>query len=257
MDKKIVFFDIDGTLLNKQNVIPQSTKDAIKTLRENGVYVAIATGRAPKMFEDILKELNINSYISNNGQYVVFEGKTIYTNPMQTEALHMLAEDAANLKHPMLFTNEKNVVVTDENHPHINESYLHLGLDYPAVNKSYYKEHDLFQCCVFCEQKDEEFYLNKYPQFDFIRWHEFSIDVLPKGGSKAQGIEKMLELTGFTKENTYAFGDGLNDLEMISFVGTGVAMGNAVEELKQVANHVTTSSCEDGIYNALRTFELI
>ncbi|GGE73217.1 Cof-type HAD-IIB family hydrolase [Priestia taiwanensis] len=255
--KKIVFFDIDGTLLNKQNKIPQSTKDAINTLRENGVYVAIATGRAPQMFEDIREELNIDSYISNNGQYVVFEGKEIYTNPMHTEALHMLAEDAATHKHPMLFTNEKEVIITHEDHPHVNESYLHLGLDYPAVNKDYYKDNDLFQCCVFCEKGEEQFYMNKYPQFDFIRWHDLSIDVLPKGGSKAEGIAKMLELTGFTQENTYAFGDGLNDLEMIAYVGTGVAMGNAVEPLKEVANHITTSSCEDGIYHALKTFDLI
>lgn len=79
---KLSFFDIDGTLLDHDKKIPQSTRDAVKQLQEKGVHVAIATGRAPFMFEDIRKELNIHNYVSFNGQYVVFEDEVIFNNPL-------------------------------------------------------------------------------------------------------------------------------------------------------------------------------
>ena len=79
---KIVFFDIDGTLLDHEKKLPASTKEAIKQLQDSGVFVAIATGRAPFMFESLREELGIDTFVSFNGQYVVFEGKVVYKNPL-------------------------------------------------------------------------------------------------------------------------------------------------------------------------------
>ena len=80
-----MFFDIDGTLLDQNKKMSDSTKKAIEKLKENGVFVAIATGRAPFMFENLRKEIDIDSFVSFNGQYVVFENEVIYKNPMQTD----------------------------------------------------------------------------------------------------------------------------------------------------------------------------
>ena len=92
---------------------------------------------------------------------------------------------------------------------------------------------EIYQSLLFCEIDEEKQYFKNYPKFDFIRWHPYSVDILPKGGSKAEGIKKMIDRLGFELKDVYAFGDGLNDLEMLKAVGTGVAMGNGVPEAKR------------------------
>ena len=76
--------------MDSDKKIPQSTKEALHLLKENGIYTAIATGRAPFMIKDLLEELEIDSYVSFNGQYVVFEGEVIYRNPLSKEQLTQL-----------------------------------------------------------------------------------------------------------------------------------------------------------------------
>ncbi|SFJ54269.1 Cof-type HAD-IIB family hydrolase [Thermoflavimicrobium dichotomicum] len=251
MEKKIVFFDIDGTLLNEAKQIPASTKKAIQLLQESGVYTAIATGRVPYEMEWILEELNIRSFVSINGQYVVFEGKEIYTNPMDPAIFEDITQFAKSHGHPIAFCNHQEIRATAAGHPYIQASYRSLNWDYPPVDKHFYKHFPIFQGHLFCKEKDEQIYIERYPEYSFIRWHECAMDILPKGCSKAVGIQKLLEVTGIKKENSYAFGDGLNDIEMLQFVGTGVAMGNAVPELKEVADVITASSSEDGIFQGL------
>lgn len=106
---KIVFFDIDGTLLKHDKTIPESTKKAIRQLKEQDVFVAIATGRAPFMFADIRKELEIDSYVSFNGQYVVFEDQPIYKNPLNQEDLIKLHKKAMSHLHPLVFLDERDM----------------------------------------------------------------------------------------------------------------------------------------------------
>src|SRR5699024_11160356 len=102
MNKKIVFFDIDGTLVDAQKVVPESTKKAIKILQYNGVIVALSTGRPPFLYEHIRKELNIDTYISFTGQHVVFEGKLIYSKPLEVRIVANLYKDAMKRNFPMM-----------------------------------------------------------------------------------------------------------------------------------------------------------
>ncbi|HLO11993.1 MAG TPA: HAD-IIB family hydrolase, partial [Pseudoneobacillus sp.] len=88
--KKIVFFDIDGTLLDHEKNLPASTKKALQLLKDNGVFVAIATGRAPFMFTGLREELEIDSFVSFNGQFVVFENEIIYENTLNEKELEKL-----------------------------------------------------------------------------------------------------------------------------------------------------------------------
>src|SRR5690625_363921 len=100
MDKKIIFFDIDGTLVNEEKQIPTSTKESINQLQQAGAHVAIATGRPPFMFKDIRDELGINTYVSFNGQYVVLDGQVIYENPIQMEKIKQLHDDSLKYDYP-------------------------------------------------------------------------------------------------------------------------------------------------------------
>jgi Cof subfamily protein (haloacid dehalogenase superfamily) len=255
--KKIVFFDIDGTLLDHEKKLPASTKKAINLLRENEVFVAIATGRAPFMFEGLRQELDIDSYVSFNGQYVVFENEAIYENPLKEGDLDRFLQATKKNKHPLIFMNDKTMKATVTHHPFIETGMGSLMIPHPEQDAAFYKNRSIYQSLLFCEEQDEGLYFEDYPNFDFIRWHPYSVDVLPRGGSKAEGINKMIERLGFNLKDVYAFGDGLNDLEMLKAVGTSVAMGNGVPEAKEKADFITTDVSEDGIWNGLKELQLI
>ncbi|MGA9227298.1 MAG: Cof-type HAD-IIB family hydrolase [Mesobacillus sp.] len=254
---KIVFFDIDGTLLDHDKNLPASTKEAITLLKENGVFVAIATGRAPFMFENLRKELDIDSFVSFNGQYVVFENEPIYKNPLNSQKIEELYFKAKEKGHPVVFMNHMTMKASVKHHAYIEESLGGLKFAHPDHDDAFYVDRDLYQTLLFCEEGVEDFYRETYPDFTLIRWHPYSVDILPAGGSKAEGIKKMIERLGFKPEDVYAFGDGLNDFEMLKAAGTGVAMGNAVPELKEHANLVTRDVDDDGIWYGLKELKLI
>ncbi|MEH7156134.1 Cof-type HAD-IIB family hydrolase [Neobacillus drentensis] len=255
--KKIVFFDIDGTLLDHEKKLPESTKKAINLLKENDVFVAIATGRAPFMFEGLRELLGIDSYVSFNGQYVVFEDQVIYENPLDEAELKKIYLHSKTNGHPLVFMNEKTMKSSVEHHPFIEKSMGSLNFPHPGKDDTFYVNRKMYQSLLFCDEHDEKLYLSDYPQFEFIRWHSYSMDILPKGGSKAEGIKKMIGRLGFELKDVYAFGDGLNDLEMLKAVGTGVSMGNGVPEAKEIANLITSDVANDGIWNGLKELQLI
>jgi len=255
--KKIVFFDIDGTLLDHEKKLPESTKKAINLLKKNDVFVAIATGRAPFMFEGLREELGIDSFVSFNGQYVIFEDQVIYENPLDEAELKKLFLHSKTNDHPLVFMNEKTMKASVKHHPFIEKSMGSLNFPHPEEDDTFYVNRKMYQSLLFCEEHDKKLYFSNYPQFEFIRWHPNSVDVLPKGGSKAEGIKKMIGRLGFELKDVYAFGDGLNDLEMLKAVGTGVSMGNGVPEAKEIANLITSDVSNDGIWNGLKELQLI
>ena len=95
------------------------------------------------------------------------------------------------------------------------------------------------------------------PRSEATRWNPLFTDVIPRGSSKSVGIDKMLEHFGIALDETMAFGDGGNDISMLQHAGIGVAMGNAGDEVKKVADYVTSSVDEDGVINALRHFGVL
>jgi Cof subfamily protein (haloacid dehalogenase superfamily) len=255
--KKIVFFDIDGTLLDHEKNLPLSTKKAIYELKNNGVFVAIATGRAPFMFENLREELDIDSFVSFNGQYVVFENEVIYENPLKESELEKLYKDSFHQNHPLIFMDEKTMKATVKHHSFIETCLHSLKFPHPEQDADFYMNKNIYQTLIFCRNGEEQYYLEKYPHFDFVRWHPYSLDIIPTGGSKAEGIKKMIERLGFVLKDVYAFGDGLNDIEMLKAVGTGVAMGNGVSEAKEHADFITSDVSEKGIWNGLKELQLI
>ncbi|MFE8699976.1 Cof-type HAD-IIB family hydrolase [Cytobacillus sp. FJAT-54145] len=257
-NRSVIFFDIDGTLLNHDKELPNSTKDAVFKLKELGHEVAIATGRAPFMFEQLRKELEIDTYISYNGQYVVLNGSELYTNPLNIHSLEKLTAEALENDHPVVFMDHEDMRANVQEHEYITESIGTLKIDmFPSIDPHYYKGRDLYQTLLFCTEGEERQYAQQYDAFDFIRWHPVAVDVLPKGGSKAKGIQKVVEKLGFSEDSIFAFGDGLNDREMLQTVKNSVAMGNAEEEIKEVAKYITKSVDEDGILHGLKMVGLL
>ncbi|MBS4177278.1 Cof-type HAD-IIB family hydrolase [Lederbergia citrea] len=255
--KKIVFFDIDGTLLDDDKNLPVSTKEAIKTLQKNGIYTAIATGRAPFMVTKLLQELNMESYVSFNGQYVVFGNEVVYTNPLCSINLKKLAKEASIHNHHLVYMNESTLKSNVKYDHRIKESLESLKMVHPEHDPMFYEKTEIYQTLLFAKEGEDEYLEAFEDDFTFIRWHEDALDVVPKGGSKAEGIKKLIARLGFNMKDVYAFGDGLNDIEMLKTVGTGVAMGNALEAVKMYADYVTTNVENDGIVNGLKAVGLL
>lgn len=253
----MIFFDIDGTLLNEDKELPSSTKEAIAYLKKAGHQVAIATGRAPFMFQDLREELGIDTYVSFNGQYVVVDGEVIYKNPLPTETLKLLLDFAKKNEHSLVFMDHEDMRSSIEYDPFIEESIGTLKIDHPKHDQTYLNDREIYQTLLFCNQAAEQPYIHAFNQFQFVRWHPVSTDILPAGGSKAKGIEKMISHLGLASDQIYAFGDGLNDIEMLTFVKNSVAMGNAHDEVKKVAKHVTKHVNEDGILHGLQLVGLL
>ncbi|RYM04620.1 Cof-type HAD-IIB family hydrolase [Sporolactobacillus sp. THM7-7] len=261
MQPKIVFFDIDSTLYDFNKSVPDSTAEAIAILQEKGIVTVIATGRAPFMFSDLREKLNIHSFVSFNGSYVVYQHAPIYKSPLSRHALRELEKQSAERDYPLVFLNEKTMKADRGIGEKVKEGISSLKLKVPMPEKDphFYLENDIYQALLFYSEKDDSAYLEKSPldTFNYVRWHPYSVDVIPRHGSKAAGIRKVLEITGFSLEEACAFGDGNNDVEMLSYVGTGVAMGNAVRAAKAAADFVTRPVNQDGVYYGLRKIGLI
>ncbi|WP_414051220.1 Cof-type HAD-IIB family hydrolase [Macrococcus animalis] len=257
MKQHLIFFDIDGTLYNDDKVMSEATKKTINVLQENGHILAIATGRAPFMLQDVLKETGIKNYISFNGQFAKMNGEIVYENPLDLESLKKLEIDATANNHPLVFLNEHEMVSNIEYHDYIKESIGTLKFDHPRHEVNFYLDKPIYQTLLFNTPEEDICYDGKYDKIRFIRWHEMSRDVVPTGGSKFEGIKKVSEVLNIPIEDCIAVGDGNNDLEMIEGVGLGIVMGNGVDALKEVADYVTDDVNNEGIMKAFKHFKLI
>lgn len=255
--KKILFFDVDGTLFNSEKKLPSSAKEALFQARANGHEIAIATGRAPFMIADLLQELEINTYITFNGQYVVHNGQVLFKNGIEMSVLKRIIEFGETRNEPVVFLDDQRMIASVDGNPAVLESLQTLKYPYPAIDSTYYMKKSIYQTLIFMEEQDEMLYREKFPEVEFVRWHKFSCDILPKGGSKAKGIQLLLEKTGRSLKNAIAFGDGLNDIEMLQTVGLGVAMGNGHDKVKAVANFIAGHVDEDGLAHAMKDLGLI
>lgn len=273
--RKIVFFDIDGTLVSKQNHIPESTKRAIKELKKRDILPVIATGRAPLLLEEVRQKLEIDSYISMNGQLVVLNGEVIFANPLPKEVVTRLTDEAAKQNNGVMLCGSQDVYtnslislakrssvlsllkgLTKLIPGKIQLKLLRRAMKKPPEPKDYAGK-DIYQVILEASPGEENHFENQFPELTFTRSNSFSLDIIGKGISKASGIETFIEALGVKKEDTYAFGDSLNDLEMLQYVGVGVAMGNGLPEVKKVSDMVTEDVTEDGIEKGLKKLELI
>ncbi|GEK89513.1 hypothetical protein SAMN04488100_11516 [Alkalibacterium putridalgicola] len=272
---KIVFLDIDGTLVTKYNTIPQSTKRAIQKLKENNVMPVISTGRAPLLIEEVRRELGIDSYIAMNGQLVVHEGEVVYHNPIEQETVDQLIDRAVDKNDGIILCGAKDIFSNSIVSLAKRSSVLTLlkglvKLVPGSIQLSFfsrlikkppkpedYEGKPIYQVIIETSQEEEEQYREAFDMLNFARSNHYTVDVISKGISKATGIEHYLNHVGVDLKDTYAIGDSPNDLEMLGYVETSIAMGNSWDNVKEIADYVTDDVDKDGIEKALKHFGLI
>ena len=259
---KAVFFDIDGTLVSfNTHKISDSSKKAIKLLKEKGIKVFIATGRIKNHINNI-DDLVFDGYITVNGFDCYIGDKIIYRHTIAKEEIYSLIDYLKNIElfpcgimiNSGIFVN----YITKE----VEEVSRAINLPIITVN-DYYKFleeniNDILQINLFVDKNKEKELMNKiFKNCNCTRWHKLFADVNTKGGGKHIGMDKVIEHYGIKLEETIAFGDGGNDISMIKHAHIGIAMGNANEELKEIADYITDDVDNDGIFNALKHFNII
>lgn len=259
MKKKLLFFDIDGTLYNSMKKLPNSAREAIEEARKRGHEIAIATGRSPFFLKEVSEELQIDSYVSFNGQFVVYKGQAISKRPIPQKSLQKLTDLAEKKNLPIVYLDEHRMTSATEFHNEVKISMDSLFYPMPEFDEEHYKSADIYQALLYASVEQKVEFIKEFPELTFIRWHKFSDDVINCDVSKAYGIEQFIKHTDFTMADTIVFGDGLNDVEMLTLLakeGVSVAMGNAVSEAKAVATFVTDHVDEDGLAKAMKKLDL-
>lgn len=253
-----IFFDVDGTLLDfGTHEIKDSVKQMLRALNQKGIKIFIATGRHSSRLECLEGVADFTAFITVNGQICYNEKEDIFLNPIPKEDVIELAKKMNEEDIPCCFLQKDATFVNilDERLKSVGDVMNLSDAKEQGITSS--DEFQVYQlvACVSAEQ--EEMIKKTWESMDTTRWNPAFVDIVPKGGNKSSGIEKVLEYYHIPRENTMAFGDGHNDMEMLQYVGTGVAMGNAPEDVQAVADYVTDSIEKDGILKALQHFSVL
>ncbi|MDG4953563.1 Cof-type HAD-IIB family hydrolase [Actinobacillus equuli subsp. equuli] len=261
---KIIFFDIDETLYVKSKAyIPDSiTQQVIPQLKEKGIIPAIATGRNfggfPHALKPLMGEHGFELFVTINGQYNFYKDQMISQYGLTIEQIERCIEKLNALGIAYAFVTPEEIAVSEEN-PIVRAATAPIKSDYVVDPKFYLKSTAVQMLAFYPESRDEEICASGLllDELKAVRWNPNAVDILRIENSKARGIEDVIRHFGLNIENTMAFGDGFNDIEMFDTVGFSVAMGNAEEELKQHADYITKHIEEDGILHALKEFKIL
>ena len=222
-NNKLIFLDVDATLYSKeQRLVPESTIKAIHEAQENGHKVLINTGRPLVYFEKEILDIGCDGYLCSNGVHILLDGETIYHKTVPETVVEQIKRICEENNIYGTFEGEKCSYFRDHNvdfHPH-------YGFMITAFDLAPYMAHD-------------------------FTWDHVENPV------KGTGLTYVADHLNISTDDCYAFGDSNNDISMFKAAGHGIAMGNACDELKEIAEYVTDSVNDDGIYHAFEHYHLI
>ncbi|UNK16956.1 Cof-type HAD-IIB family hydrolase [Paenibacillus sp. N3/727] len=256
---KVVFFDVDGTLFSEiDRSMPLSTLEAIKKLIDKGIKVVVATGRPYNLCEELIA-IGIDTIISANGALIKCNDETIYKSVLTTETVREITYFAALNGHGISYFTERYSMngIGSDNERIMSALQETLSLtEYPEKMSSLTEQ--VYGMCLYADDSEAQKFIVKFPALKFKRWHGYVMSIFEETeASKSNAIKQVLEHFNISRSEAIAFGDGGNDIDMLEYVGLGIAMGNAEQELKQKADFVTKKASEDGISYALKKFGVI
>ena len=258
--KKAVFFDIDGTLWDNKQQIPDSTRKALLQLKKNGHYLFICSGRTRVFIpDDALMPLGFDGIVAGCGTYGEFQGKTEFYHQIELEQIKKDSEYLNKLKAAYILEGRYALYIDEGRFEDefYNEMQKTLGDNLLRVTGNE-NQFEVSKFCVnYMQEHQQELEQELEKRYDIIHRDGGFMEIVPKGFNKATGIQQMCEILGIAHEDTYAFGDSTNDLDMLKYVAHSVAMGDGMQQAKDAAEYVTTPLWEDGIYNGLKHYGLI
>lgn len=258
--KGIISFDLDMTLLDHNSwSIPDSAMKAIAALRKKYI-IAIGSGRDmdTSLSCQYRDYINPDAIIHSNGTKVTVGDKLIYEHFMNRELLHRIVKFVQDKPYAVGLT-------TGAEDYYINPQYVvkHDVLRWNESNRNFMPPEKIMELDIRTltylggeegvRELEEKFPELKLPMFSGGE----GADMVEKVASKAEGLKRLCKYYDLPINRTVAFGDSMNDYEIVKTAGIGIAMGNALEELKQAADYVTDRIDEDGVYNACIALGLI
>lgn len=257
MKTKLVFFDIDGTLIPfGKNELPESTKRSLNELRKNGIKIFVATGKSlAQLSATKVMDVQFDGYLTLNGQLCYDQDfKMVFGCPIDPLEMEVFAKafEAKNIPYTLIGEFSRYI-------NYVNDAVVFRQTEtnsaVPSVDK--YRGEKIYQITAYVTERQKEILTNVLDLCTVTSWAPDAVDIIARGGGKLNAINHVIEQNNAAIEETMAFGDAENDIMMISKVGIGVAMGNACDKLKQVADYITADVNDDGIEKALKLFNLI
>ena len=273
LKNKVIFLDIDGTLVDRTLKVPESAAEAIKKAKANGHKLYLNTGRSRCQVFDHIWEVGFDGFIGGNGIYIEENGKKLFHRP--------IPEVLTDKVIAYLEENENGFFVENNISLYANRNYLpslarllDFSVDdafkwttrvFPSTTFDCTEWHmDANKISVVLTDDVDIEKLKQFisPELTLGLWNMTSrkrgfSDIFQDGTSKGKAVEFIMNRLGKPLEDAYGFGDSDNDIEMIETTGIGVAMGNAIPQLKAVADHITDHVTEDGLANAFKHVGLI
>lgn len=265
---RLLVLDIDGTLTNSEKKITPATLDALLFLQEQGIKVVLASGRPTAGIVALAKQLKLDHYgsfiLSYNGAKIIncATNEIIYQNIIPRPFIPQLYQAALKHKVGIISYEEDCVIAGTPIDKYIEkEAFInHIPIK-EVTNFDEYITFDVNKCLMTGEgtylatveeKMKEEFgeHLNIY------RSEPFFLEIMPQHVDKAYSLGKLLEHLNLTRDEMICCGDGFNDMSMIQFAGLGVAMANAQQKVREVADFITLSNDEDGIVHVIQKFIL-
>lgn len=263
MNRKIIFLDCDGTLFDVPRGMPKAsekTKYAISELIKNGHLVFIASGRCMCIMSEDIKTLKPTGFITANGACVIVDNRIIFKKDILDETKKRVI-DYCNSNDGVFYLESQDYIYTKDKDSSLHKKFVETwGISFDAFDYSKSID-DSYQLVMTAFDNKESFikfektlkpYMVIREQYGFT-----SFDVSDFGINKGLGVKKLLEYYNINKEDAYAFGDGLNDIEMFEEVSNSYAVNNAKEELKAVAKYIAPDVLEDGFYQIMIKDKLI
>lgn len=257
----VLFLDMDGTILRTDHSISDKTKEAIRTVQEKGMEVFLATGRPIHEIREIANELQIQSMIGYNGALGIYKGDIIVEQPMSPHVIdHYLQVAQSNDNEMVLYTDTYNLFTNLDNErvKHFIDFFGFKNCHPFEINQ---KENILGITLINVTNKEIKLYDIAAEDIDFapinIQGMDHCFDVIRDQVNKGIAIQAILNKLHLSPDQAIAFGDGLNDIQMLSSVGAGFAMGNAHPDLLPFAKYQTKSVDEDGVYHGLKSLGLL
>ncbi|MBP1970742.1 Cof subfamily protein (haloacid dehalogenase superfamily) [Virgibacillus natechei] len=260
MTYKALFLDIDGTILKPDHTYTDSTKDAILQAKNQGVEVFICTGRPLHEVDALAEELHVESLIGYNGAYAVYQNETIIDEPIGKNLVHQFIKIAKEHgSEIVMYTSEKNYF-TSLDSTAVQQFNHVFQLTKNEIYSNDVADKIIGATVINLDPADAALYeleTNLRLSVVNIEGVPMSYDIIRKNVNKGEAINAILKRLNIPKEQAIAFGDGMNDKEMLQAVGEGFAMENAHPDLFAYAKHTTTSVTESGIYNGLQKIGLV
>ena len=230
-----------------------------KRIRAAGVQVFLCTGRHALEIaeENMLPGITVDGAVYMNGQLCELQGQIVRETPIPAGDLSALKQFLQKKNCSCIFL-EKDRMYANCVNSRMEVEQAKIGTAVPAVRDiSDLENRRIYQVIPFVNEEEEEELLRQMPHCRTKRWGDAVVDLMSRTGGKENGIRALCAAIGITPEETIAFGDAENDLEMLQLAGIGVAMGNALPQVRACADMVTDTVENDGIAHALQKLKLI